>query len=47
MKVNTGKSYHLVSENVRVTAKIDNNYLESEKEQLLLSITIHSTLTCK
>ena len=47
MKVNTGKSYHLVSGNVRVTVKIDNNYLESEKEQLLLSITILSTLTCK
>ena len=45
MKVNTGKSHLLVSGNVRGTAKIDNNYIESEKEQALLGITIDSNLT--
>ena len=44
MKVNTGKSHLLVSRNVRATAKIDNNYIESEKEQMLLGLTIHSNL---
>ena len=47
MKVNTGKSNLLVSGNVRATAKIDNNYIESEKEQVLLGITIDSNRTCK
>ena len=42
MKVNTGKSHLLVSGNVRGTAKIDNNYIESEKEQASLGITIDS-----
>ena len=32
MKVNTGKSHLLVSGNVRATAKIGNNYIESEKK---------------
>ena len=45
MKVNTGKSHHLVSGNVRTMAKIDSNYIESEKEQVLLRITIDSNLT--
>ena len=45
MKVNTDKSHLLVSGNVRATAKIDNNYTESEKEQMLLGITIDSKLT--
>ena len=45
MKVNTGKSHLLVSGNVRSKAKIDNNYIESEKEQVLLGITIDSNLT--
>ena len=45
MKVNTGKSHLLVSGNVRPKAKIDNNYIESEKEQVLLGITIDSNLT--
>ena len=45
MKVNTGKSHLLVSGNVRSKAKIDNNYIESEKEQVLLGITINSNLT--
>ena len=34
MKVNTGKSHLLVSGNVKSKAKIDNNYIESEKEQV-------------
>ena len=38
MKVNTGKSHLLVSGNVRTKTKIDNNYIESEKEQVLLGI---------
>ena len=45
MKVNTGKSNLLVPRNVRTTAKIDNNYTESEKEQVLIGITIDSNLT--
>ena len=44
MNVKTDKS-HLVSGNVRITAKIDNNYDDSEKEQMLLGITIDSNLT--
>ena len=47
MKVNTGKSHLLVSGNVRATAKIDNNYIESEKEQVLLGMTIDSILLLK
>ena len=45
MKVDTGKNHLLVSGNVRSKAKIDNNYIESEKEQVLLGITIDSNLT--
>ena len=45
MIVNTGKDHLLVSENVRATAKIDNNYIESEREQVLLGLTIDSNLT--
>ena len=45
MKVNAGKSHLLVSGNVRATAKIDNNNIESEKEQVLLDITIGSNRT--
>ena len=45
MKVNTGKSHLLLSRNVRATAKIDNNYTEYEKKQVLLRITINSNLT--
>ena len=45
MKMNTGKSHLLVSGNVRSKAKIDNNYIESEKEQVLLGIAIDSNLT--
>ena len=43
--VNTGKSHLLVSGNVRATAKIDNNYNESETEQVLFGIIIDSNLT--
>ena len=42
MKVNTGKSYLLLSGNSRVTATIDNSYFESKDE---LGITIDSNLT--
>ena len=45
MKVNTGKSHLLVSRNVRATAKIGNNYIESEKKQVLLGIMIDSNIT--
>ena len=45
MKVNTGWSHLLVSWNVRAAAKINNNYIESEKEKVLLGITIDSNLT--
>ena len=45
MKVNTGKSHLLVSGNVRATAKIESNDIESGKEQVLLGITIDSNLT--
>ena len=38
MKVNTGKSHLPDSGNVRATAKIDNNYTESEKEEVSLGI---------
>ena len=45
MKVNAGKSHLLVSRNVIASAKFDNNYIESEKQQMLLGITIDSDLT--
>ena len=40
MKENTGKSHLLLSGNSRATATIDNSYIESEDEQVLLGITI-------
>ena len=43
--MNAGKNHLLVSGNVRSKAKIDNNYTEAEKEQVLLGITIDSNLT--
>ena len=43
MKVNTGKSYLLLSSNSRATAAIDNSY--TEDEQVLLGVTIDSNLT--
>ena len=45
MKVNTGKSHLFLSGNSRATATIDNSYIESEDEQVLLGITIDSNLT--
>ena len=45
MKVNTGKSHLLLSGDSRATATIDNSYIESEDEQVLLGITINSNLT--
>ena len=45
MKGNTGQSHPLVSGNVIATAKIDNNYTESEKEQMLLGKTVDFNLT--
>ena len=43
MKVNTGKSYLLLSSDSRATATIDNSY--TEDEQVLLGVTIDSNLT--
>ena len=45
MKVHTCKSHLLLSGNSRPTAKIDNSYIVSENEQVLLGITIDSNLT--
>ena len=45
IKVNTAKSHLLLSGNSRVTATIDNSYIELEDEQVLLGITIDSNLT--
>ena len=44
MKVNTN-SHLLISGNVRATAEIDNNYIESEKEQMSLGVRNDSNLT--
>ena len=38
MKVNTGKSHQLLSGKSETNAAIDNNYIESEDEQVLLGI---------
>ena len=45
MKVNTGKSHLLLSDNSRATSTIENSYIESEDEQELLGITIDSNFT--
>ena len=45
MKVKPGNSHLLLSGNSRSTATIDNSYIESEDEQVLLGITIDSNLT--
>ena len=45
MKVNTGKSHLLLLGNSRATARIENSYIESEDEKVLLGITIDSNLT--
>ena len=44
MKVNTGKSHLLLSGNSRGTVTVDNSYIKSEDEQVLLGITINSNL---
>ena len=44
-KVNTGKNHLLLSGNSRTTTTIDNSYVESEDEQVLLGITTDSNLT--
>ena len=45
MKVNTGKSHLLLSGDSRATAIVDNSYIESEDEQVLLGITTDSNPT--
>ena len=45
MKVNTSKGHLLLSGNSTATATIENSYIESEDEQVLLGITIDSNLT--
>ena len=40
MKLNTGKSRLLLSDNSRPTATINNNYIESEDEQVFLGMMI-------
>ena len=45
MKVSTGKSHLLLSGNSRATTTIDNSYIESEDEQVLVGITTDSNLT--
>ena len=45
IKIKIGKSHLLDSLNVRATTKINNNYIESGKEQVLLGITIGPNLT--
>ena len=45
MKVHANKSHLLAFGNVRSKAKIDKNYIESEKEQVLLGIMIDANLT--
>ena len=45
MKVNASKGHLLLSGNSRATATIENGYIESEDEQVLLVITIDSNLT--
>ena len=45
VELNTDKNHLLLSGNARATAAIDNIYIESENEQVLLGITIDSNLT--
>ena len=45
MKVNTGKSHLLLPGKSEANATIDNNYIESEDEQVLLGIKTDSNLT--
>ena len=45
MKMNTDKSHLLLSGNTKLISNIDNNLIESEKEQVLLGITVDSNLS--
>ena len=45
MKVNTDKSHLLLSGNTKLISNIDNNLIESEKQPVLLGITIDSSLS--
>ena len=45
VETKTGKIHILLSGNLKATAKIDSNYIESENKQGLLDITINSNLT--
>ena len=45
MKVNTDKNHLLLSGNIKLISNIDYNLIESEKEQVLLGITIDSNLS--
>ena len=45
MEANTGNSRLLLPGNYRATATIDNNYIESEENQVLRGITIDSNLS--
>ena len=45
MKVNNGKSHLLHSDHSSAAATVDNSYIESEDEQVLLGITTDSSLT--
>ena len=45
LKVNTDKSHLLLSGNTKLISNIYNNLIESEKEQVLLGITIDSNLS--
>ena len=45
LKANTGKSHLLLSGNSRAMTTIDNSYIESEDEKVLLGITTDSNLT--
>ena len=47
MKVNTGKNHLLLSGNTQLTSNISYNLITSEKEQMLLGITIASNLSFK
>ena len=44
MKINTRKSFLLLSNDFKATATIDHNHIESENEKVLLGITTDSNL---
>ena len=47
MKVNTDKNHLLLSGNTQLTSNIDNDFITSEKEQILLGIRGDSDLSFK